>query len=321
MNQIVQKMKLNVGLATSMFGSNIRRNCCSAAISIGFQPPLSVNMQCKSANYSLNVHRNHHSITTGHPVSSLNVKCSNLRNLYTSMVRNLAQDGRIKSENIESLVDSQRSLLLAVKEELKFIDASEQSNYEITFPGNWAIQKLGAKVTMRKKISDKPATDIQVSFSVNSKNYEDDLEEVEGEEDQEQSMDEMGGDEVSMESPSADETTPTVPSEIKIEIIKENKRMIIHASIDQDGPSVNTLAFDRPRSNKKSVTDKTKVDEYETYEVEFAILADQTQEALFEYLKEMGLTEEFFRELEEWAMMYEHSLYVAFLNEFKSFSQ
>ena len=107
-----------------------------------------------------------------------------------------------------------------------------------------------------------------------------------------------------------------VPSSISIQISKSNKILYVEADIDSEGPVINTLAFE-------SKSDKSRMDsdDYETFEVEFAVLSESLQDAFFNYLQELGLTEEFFNNLHDWAMNYEHSLFIGFLNELKSFSQ
>ena len=106
-----------------------------------------------------------------------------------------------------------------------------------------------------------------------------------------------------------------MPNSISIEIARCNKVLYVEADIDSEGPIISTLAFESKSDNRSGS------DDYHSYEVEFAVLSESLQDAFFNYLQELGLTEEFFSNLHDWAMNYEHSLFIGFLNELKSFSQ
>ena len=64
-----------------------------------------------------------------------------------------------------------------------------------------------------------------------------------------------------------------------------------------------------------------KNDDYETYEVNFDVLSVPVQDAMFNYLQDLGLSEEFFANLHDWASNYEQSLFIGTLNELKNFSE
>ena len=73
-------------------------------------------------------------------------------------------DGTNRNEyNNDVSGNSGKSLSEAALEELKFISSQEgHQDSEISFPGNWAIQKMGAHVTMIKK----PTTKVSLQFYI-----------------------------------------------------------------------------------------------------------------------------------------------------------
>ena len=101
-------------------------------------------------------------------VSPLVYQRSTLRNSVMFLSRNKFDGGMNRNQfnsNMSSGGDSAKSLSEAALEELKFISSQEgHQDSEISFPGNWSIQKMGAHVTMMKK----PTTKVSLQ-SIDSK--------------------------------------------------------------------------------------------------------------------------------------------------------
>merc|ERR1712226_1314857 len=244
------------------------------------------------------------------------------------------------------------SLSEAITEELKFSSSGADNDNEISFPGSWGIQKLGARVIMTQKTANKKGVLVRLSFSVNpTMEVEEDghdpeslmgeeghqgvdpstedrgdmdtmwddrfrggREEEQHEQKEYDGEDEEGDEEyLSPESYSPKEASP-IPDAISIEIKKNGKVLNIDADIDIEGPIIRSISFNREMNAKKN-------DKYETYEINFDILSVPMQDAVFNYLQELGLSEAFFANLHDWAANYEQSLFVGTLNELKQFSE
>jgi len=133
------------------------------------------------------------------------------------------------------------------------------------------------------------------------------------EEDQHEQKEYDGEDEEGDEEYLSPEASP-IPDAISIEIKKNGKVLNIDADIDIEGPIIRSISFNREMNAKKN-------DKYETYEINFDILSVPMQDAVFNYLQELGLSEAFFANLHDWAANYEQSLFVGTLNELKQFSE
>jgi len=236
------------------------------------------------------------------------------------------------------------SLSEAITEELKFSSNGADNDNEISFPGSWGIQKLGARVIMTQKTANKEGVLVRLSFSVNpTMEVEEegrDPESLMGEEghqgmdpstEDRGDMDTMWDDrfrggreedqheENEQEDDEGDEEylspeASPIPDAISIEIKKNGKVLNIDADIDIEGPIIRSISFNREMNAKKN-------DKYETYEINFDILSVPMQDAVFNYLQELGLSEAFFANLHDWAANYEQSLFVGTLNELKQFSE
>ena len=80
------------------------------------------------------------------PVPSRYFSSSNVTN---------SRSGASNGNEYEEQFSQPLSLSEAVKEELNYVSNGAEGDNEISFPGNWSIQKLGARVIMTQKTANK----------------------------------------------------------------------------------------------------------------------------------------------------------------------
>ena len=97
--------------------------------------------------------------------------CANVSVLSSLAKRSFSTSRDIRSrsrepEDTDATESYPRSVSLseAVKEELKFVGSATEGSFEIPFPLNWTIQKLGAKVIMTKNSKDNVRFDLDWLF-------------------------------------------------------------------------------------------------------------------------------------------------------------